>query len=257
MPRCLPDSRVLVTGANGFLGRYLVSGLKETFQVVGFDIEAGEGQASFVRGSVSNPGDVEQALHGVDAIVIAHMAPNRPGVYDTPELPFDVNVKGTALLLQTAAALGIKRHVLISSVSVVDEARIAGDYLSRELTPSPNKLYGLTKTLQEATARYYHERNGLEIAVLRPAYISLGDTMEDKYGIRRPSVNWQAIDPRDIAAATRSALQLDDLGYEVFYLMAGPGAEEKADIAHTVTRLDWHPRYRFEQFPRDDEPARK
>lgn len=251
MPACQPASRILVTGANGFLGRHLVEILKHEFQVIPFDITSGEGTTDFIQGSVTNYDDVARALEGIDGVVIAHMAPNKPGVYDTPELPFDVNVKGTALLLHIAAERGIKRHVLISSVSVVDGARLAGEFLSRDLAPSPVKLYGLTKTLQEATAHYYCERHGLEVAVLRPAYITRGDTLEDKYGVRRPSVNWQAVDPRDIGEAARAALKLEDLRYEIFHLVAGPGALEKTDVAHTISRLGWNPSYRYEDFPRD------
>lgn len=250
MPACPPHSHILITGSNGFLGRYLVEGLRSEFNVVGLDVE-GDGTSHSVRGSVSDPEIIERALEGVDGVVIAHMAPNHSGMYDTPEQPFDINVTGTASLLHAAARRGIKRHVLISSVSVVDGARRAGDFLSRDLPPSPVKLYGLTKTLQETTAKYYHRQYELEIAVLRPAYIIRGDTLEDKYEVRRPTVNWQAIDPRDIADAVRAALQLETLGYEIFHLMAGPGAEEKADIAYAADRLGWHPRYRFEEFPQD------
>jgi len=251
MPLCQPGSNVLITGANGFLGAFLVKELEKDFRVMAFDL-AGEG-GSFFRGSVTDELAVQEALAGKDGLVIAHMAPNRPGIYDEVGQPFDVNVKGAAVLLQAAAALGIKRVVLISSTSVVDRARIAGRYLSRDLAPSPVKLYGLTKTLQEATARYYHEQHGLEIAVLRPAYIVRGDTLEDKYGVRRPSVNWQAIDPTDIAAAAKASLLLPDLGFEIFHLVAGPGAAEHADIGLTEARLGWKPLYRFDDFPRDGE----
>lgn len=251
MAICSSGSRILVTGAAGFLGRHLVSVLERNFRVRAMDVENHAGFTDFLRGSVTDAEDVERALSGIDAIVIAHMLPNKPGNYDTVELPFDVNVKGTALLLEKAVKHGILRHVLISSVSVVDAARVSGAFLSRDLPPSPNKLYGLTKTLQEATARYYHENHGVEIALLRPAYVTRGDTLEDKYGVQRPTVNWQAIDPRDIATAAEAALRLKDLGCETFHLMAGPEAENHADVAHTMARLSWQPDFRFAEFPTD------
>lgn len=248
MSFCSIGSRVLVTGASGFLGRYLMTGLSEHFEVTGFDPQTCE---NCIQGSVTDQAAVERAVADCDALVIAHMAPNKPEVYATPEVPFDVNVKGTGLLLHAAAQCNLRRIVLISSLGVVDGARTAGKFLARNLPPSPAKLYGLTKTLQEATARYYHKQHGLEVAILRPAYISLGDTLEDKYGKRRESVNWQFIDPRDIADAARAALMIEKLGFETFYLMAGPGAEEKADIAHTTALLGWQPRYRFTEFSKD------
>ncbi len=251
MTLCLPGSRILVTGAHGFLGRHLVKVLQSDFTVIGFDVQGNGNSENFICGSVTDPAAVRRALQGVDGVVMAHMAPNLPGVYDTPELPFEVNVKGTAHVLQAAAELGVRRHVVISSVSVVDGARRAGTFLSRDLPPSPVKMYGLTMVLQEAMARYYHERHGLEIALLRPAYVILGDSLEDKYGVRRPTVNWQAIDPRDIGRAAAAALSLDALECEVFYVMAGPDAPNHADVPHTAERLHWEPRFRFLEFPRD------
>lgn len=208
-----------------------------------------------MQGSVTDADAVRRALEGMGGLVIAHMLPNRPGHYDAIGEPLDVNVKGAALLLEECVRQGIRRVVLISSTATMQGHLAAGRFLSGDLPPQPTSVYGLTKVLQEATARFFHEKHGLEIAVLRPAYVALGDTMEDKYGIRRPSVNWQAIDPRDIGRATAGALTVPNLGFEVFHVVAGPGAEEKADIHRTRVRLGWEPQYRFHQFPPDQPPA--
>ena len=244
-------SRILVTGGCGFLGSHLVSVLRSRYSVIPFDVRNPGGDEAFVEGSVTDAGRIDEILEGMGGLVISHMAPRAPGVYDSPKLPFEINVEGTALLMEAAARRGVKRVVLISSIAVVQQSMTAGDFLSTDLPPSPDSIYGLTKALQEETARYYHFRYGLEIAMLRPAYISMGDTLEDKYGRRRPSVNWQFIDPRDIGTAALAAFALEDLGCETFYLMAGPGAEQQADIGHTMTRLGWSPQFRFAEFPVD------
>jgi len=69
--------------------------------------------------------------------------------------------------------------------------------------------------------------------------------------VKRPSVNWQFIDPRDIASAVLAAFTVEHLGCEIFHLMAGPGAEKKADVKITMDRLNWQPKYRFAEFPLD------
>lgn len=251
MPNLSAHARVVITGGSGFLGRYLVEALRPSFSVLSFDTKGSGNQRDFCQGSVTDAVQVDRVLEGADALVIAHMAPRAPGVYDSPDVPFDVNVKGAALLLQAAVRHRLQRVVLISSSAVVNKYQVAGEFLHRDLPLGPDSIYGLSKALQEETARYYHAHHGLEIAMLRPAYISLGDTLVDKYGRRRESVNWQFVDPRDIAGAVLAALTVEELGCEAFYLMAGPGAEEKADVAHTMRRLQWEPSYRFLEFARD------
>jgi len=183
------------------------------------------------------------------------MAPNRPGMYDDPAEPFDINVKGIALCQQIAVECGVKRVVLISSITVVGRDLKARRFLSGDLPPSPPGICGLTKTLQEATAQYYHHQHGLEVAMPRPAYVVNGDDLVDKYGSRKPGVDWQAVDPREIGEAGRPALLLDDLGCEAYYLAAGPEAGEHADVAYTRHRLGWQPQFRFDGFPREDVAA--
>ena len=129
------------------------------------------------------------------------MAPRDTGSYHSPKLPFQINVEETSLLLDAAVRAGVKRVVLISSIAVVQRAVTAGEFLSADLPPGLNSIYGLTKVLQEETARYNHAQHGLQIVILRPAYICMGDTLEDNYGIRHPRVNWQFIHPRDIGVA--------------------------------------------------------
>ena len=112
-------------------------------------------------------------------------------------------------------------------------------------------MYSLTKALQEHIARYYYENHGIEVSVLRPYLICDEDSLADKYGNQRPTVNYQFIDPRDIAEAARLSLLIPKLGYEIFYLMGHPDAETRADIKHLRDFLGWKPKHTFEKYPRD------
>ncbi len=246
-------SRVLVTGAAGFLGRAISVRLAGEYRVRLFDVEPGPcpAGAEWFAGDVSSPEAVRRACAGVDAVVIAHMAPNRPGVYDSPPVPFSVNVTGTALVFAEAAAAGAKRVVLISTAGVVHAALKAGTFLTPELPPSPLILYGLTKALQEQVASYYSRTAGLPVAVLRPSAIIDEETLTDKYGKRWPAANWQMIDPRDIATAASAALRLPDLGFEVFHLFGHPSADSHADAARARERLGWKPRHDFSRWPQE------
>jgi nucleoside-diphosphate-sugar epimerase len=237
----------------------MVVGLSPHFALKLLDVQSVEPSATVEGKFESRVGDVsklEDALwlcDGCTDLIIGHMAPNRPEIYGTPEIPFDVNVKGTAQLFHAAVEKGVRRVVLISSISVVQTHLMNGVFLTADLPPTPVSPYALTKTLQEEVAAYYHRTKGLEIAVLRPALICDEDTVADKYGNSRPTVNWQFIDPRDIAEAARLALQIPHLGYQIFYPLGHPEAEKRADVAHLRKYLGWQPQHPFTKYPYDGE----
>ncbi len=189
------SQRLLITGAAGFLGRNICEVLAPDYTIRGLDVApCAEGVESLV-GSVTDDALLKRACEGIDALVIAHMLPSRPPEnYARVAAAFDVNVKGTAMLFETAVDAGIRRVVLVSSISVVNRQNAAGEYLHAGLPTMPDSTYSLTKALQEEVARYYHFQYGVEIAVLRPAYIAREDSLADKYGIQRPTVNWQFTD---------------------------------------------------------------
>jgi nucleoside-diphosphate-sugar epimerase len=241
--------KLLITGASGYLGRSLCEVLADDYELLRLDVTEVPGPGAAVCGSVADRVVVDRACAEVDAVVLAHMAPSRSTAYDWPDHCMDINVKGVALALEAAVRHGIKRVVLISSVSVVWTHVLKKNFLTRDLTPSPVDLYGMTKVLQEDAARFYSQVKGLEIAVMRPAYVLREDSLVNKYGETSSNVTWQCIDPRDIAHAVHGALQVKNLRHDIFYLMAGPDAELHADVAFTRDRLGWQPEHRFAGLP--------
>ena len=242
--------RVAITGAAGFLGRTITAVLAQHFAVRTLDVSPVEGPGEQIMGSAANLDDAMALCAGCTHLVMAHMAPNRPEIYGTPPIPFDVNVKGAANLFHAACAHGLRRTVLISSTAVVSDPKGAEKFLTRDLEESPFNLYSLTKTLQEGMAKYYHEKEGMEVAVLRPGYICDEDAFVDKYGKAMTSASWMMIDPRDIAEAVRLSILAPQLDYETFYILGHPDAEEHADVKFTREFLGWQPRHTFEKYPR-------
>jgi len=199
-----------------------------------------------VVGSVADLAIVREAVAGVDALVIAHMATRQAGAYETPVAAFDVNVKGTANLFFAAVEAGVRKVALVSSYGVVKRhAEEDGTFISRDLPHRPVGMYMLTKACQEVIAEQYHREHGLAVAVLRPSKLLYEDTMRDKYGDPIPRETWNLIDPRDIGQAARKALELPDLTWEVFYLLAKPEAATRVDTTHTRERLGWDPEHPF------------
>lgn len=243
--------KLLITGGTGFLGAGLVKALESKHELRLLDVVKRDTRHELIVGDVGDLEVCRRAAAGRDALVIAHMAPNRPEVYGTPPIPFDVNVKGTANLFAAAVEKGIRRVVLISSVGVLDRQHHEGELLRTDMPAQPTSIYSLTKTCQEVIAEYYHRTQGVAVAMLRPAYITDADTLVDKYGTKRPSVNWQFIDRRDIGDAADCALRLPDLGCEAFWVLGHRDCVNHADMEPTYRRLGWKPAHDFSQYPDD------
>ena len=119
--------RVLVTGAAGFIGSHIA----ETMQAAGHDVRGLDSlspavhngrpdrvSGELVVGDVRDPEAVDQAVAGVDAV--CHQAAMVGLGVDLSDLPVyaDVNVTGTAVLLEAMGRHGIGRLVFASSMVV-------------------------------------------------------------------------------------------------------------------------------------------
>src|SRR5215468_6329650 len=122
--------RVLVTGAAGFIGSHIA----ETLQAAGHEVRGldsltpavhngrpGHVASNLVVGDVRDPSVVDQALDGVDAV--CHQAAMVGLGVDLSDLPLysDVNVTGTAVLLEAMGRHGIGRLVFASSMVAYGE----------------------------------------------------------------------------------------------------------------------------------------
>ena len=243
--------KVLITGAGGFLCRGLVTPFEEAGEELRLmDVVDFETEHEKCIGDVSQQADCEKAVAGMDAIVIGHMASRQAGAYDEVALPFDVNIKGTALLFDAAIKAGIKKIALISSGAAVMNAAKEKGYYSSDLPLGGAGMYGLTKTCQEYIAAHYQRENELTVSAIRTAYIHDMDTMSDKYGKVASEVNAQYADRRDIGEVTRRSLYLDGPRYEIFYALSTPEAHTQFEVAYTHETLDWQPKYTYEGIPR-------
>lgn len=172
--------RYLVTGGAGFIGSHLVQTLLQQGCAVrvldNFSTGKrenlapevlGPGSAHFemVEGDLREATKVAEAVRGVDYIFHEAAFVSVPESMERPDQCLDVNVNGTAVLLEAARKAGAKRVVIASSAAVYgDSAELP---LHEELRPRPASPYAASKRVDELYGDLYTRSFGLEVTALR------------------------------------------------------------------------------------------
>lgn len=153
---------VLVTGANGFIGGTLRARLRhDGVEVRGVDLVPGDG---VVRGDTTEPAPWKSELDRVDTVV--HTAAIVTFAGDADRF-WRVNVLGTRRVIEAAAAAGVRRVVVLSSI-VVYGFDVAGS-VDETWPVRPNgSPYVDTKVATEQVALQAHAAGEVEVVVIRP-----------------------------------------------------------------------------------------
>ena len=162
----------LVTGGAGFIGSHLVRELvRQNQQVTVLDnlsnatlaqLADVKEKISFLQADICDKTALEQACAGVDYVLHEAALVSVPVSINKPQETLRINFEGTQLLLQVAAACGVKRLIFASSAAVYG-ARPELPYL--ETTPTDcQSPYAQAKHLAEQSCLTC---KGLETVVLR------------------------------------------------------------------------------------------
>jgi UDP-glucose 4-epimerase len=164
--------RVLVTGANGFVGRALCVHLSASGYSVraAVRIPAGLSEEAVI-GSINGGTDWTSALVSCDAVI--HLAARvhvmNESALDSLSLYRATNTDATLNLARQAAQIGVKRFVFISSIKVNGEGR---DEPYRETdAPKPEDAYAISKWEAEQGLHRIAQETGLEVVILRPPLV--------------------------------------------------------------------------------------
>ncbi|MCW5575108.1 MAG: SDR family oxidoreductase [Burkholderiales bacterium] len=169
-------SRILVTGAGGFVGRALCAALQqEKLAGVAALRRAPSGIGLTEEITVGNIGpdtDWHDALQGITCVV--HLAARTHVLDDRSPDPLAeyqrINVAATGNLARQAARSGVRRFVFLSSVKVNGESTTSRPFSERD-TPRPEDAYGISKREAEDVLRAIGSETGMEVVVLRPPLV--------------------------------------------------------------------------------------
>ena len=177
----LKGKKILVTGADGFIGSHLSEALVRaghdvrafvlynSFNSWGWLDTTPEDVASEIDvypGDVRDPHGVREAMRGCE--VVLHLAAliAIPYSYHSPDAYVETNVKGTLNVLQAARELGVAKIVHTSTSEVYGTARFVP--ITEEHPLSGQSPYAATKIGADQLALSFYTSFSLPVAVIRP-----------------------------------------------------------------------------------------
>lgn len=171
--------KVLVTGANGFIGLALTQYLDSStgIQVIGMvrsHASRFENSDIEVRyGEMCHKNKLEIDLTDIDVII--HTAGRAHIMDDQSPNPIDdfrkVNTEGTLELAKLAAKSGVRRFIFLSSIKVNGDSTDCGAPFSVDSKEDPKDPYGISKYEAEIGLREISNDTGLGVTIIRPPLV--------------------------------------------------------------------------------------
>jgi UDP-glucose 4-epimerase len=207
------NKSVLVTGASGFIGGYLVDSLVRHGAKVTALTTNGHGNKKSsidtVIGNIVYPASLKGLCKGVDVVYHLAAISNVVKAIQDPALTLNTNTFGTVNLLEESRLSGVKKFVYISSAHVYG----APQYLPvDEAHPVvPREPYAASKIASEKIIEAYGNAYGMDYAIIRPFNV-FGPGQDESFLI--PGVIGQALRNRMIKVGnvtpTRDFLYVED-----------------------------------------------
>ncbi|MET0461185.1 MAG: NAD(P)-dependent oxidoreductase [Ilumatobacteraceae bacterium] len=235
--------RVFFTGGSGKAGRHAVAHLVEQgHRVVNGDlVPLGHPGVGDLRIDLTDGGQVFAALSayaGLDELEAGTGVPGYDAVVHFAAIPailvrpdnetFRINALSTYNVIEAAVKLGISKVIFASSETTYGicfaDGEVAPEYVpvDEEHPTVPQDSYAMSKVVNEATARSFQARSGIDIYGLRINNVIEPHEYRTEFpafvadpGLRRRNI-FAYIDVRDLGHMVDRCLRTDGLGYQVF-----------------------------------------
>ena len=174
-------NKILVTGADGFIGSHLT----ETLVRAGYEVKAFvlynsfnswgwldhcaadvKGKFEVFAGDIRDPHGVKEAMKSCDAVLHLAVLIAIPYSYHSPDTYVDTNIKGTLNVLQASRELGVRRVVHTSTSEVYGSARFVP--ITEEHPLQGQSTYSATKIAADQLAYSFYASFHLPVVVARP-----------------------------------------------------------------------------------------
>ena len=235
--------RILFTGGSGKAGKHVIPYLLDQgHRVMNVDLmPLNHPGVDNLIADITDSGQMFNAMSsyaGLDELDGENGVPRFDAVVHFAAVPrilirpdnetFRVNTIGTYNVIEAAVKLGIKKIIIASSETTYGICFADGKInpktlpLDEDYDVDPMDSYGLSKVVNEKTARSFQLRSGFDIYALR-----IGNVIEPHeyatlfpHYLKNPEVRRRNafcyIDARDLGQIVDLCLQKDDLGYQVF-----------------------------------------
>lgn len=161
----IENSRVLVTGASGFTGKYLCDSLRAAGAQVSELSSKHSASSDSMQCDITDKARLVEVVRELNPDYVVHLAAISFVAATNIDLFHEVNVIGTRNLLEALSGCASEKVIIASSANIYGDVS-SGKPITEEQEPAPANHYGASKLDMEQVAEDYFEE--LPIIVTRP-----------------------------------------------------------------------------------------
>jgi nucleoside-diphosphate-sugar epimerase len=271
--KTLKNKKLCLAGASGLVGTGLIRHILACYPSLsirgiyhGIPPTIRNRRVQYMEADLTKRTDARKAMRGCDVAILA--AANTGGASSAlsqPNHQVTDNLVIDALTLEAAYNEGVKRLVFVSSAVVYQELPRAIKESQLDLNQDPHPAYmgiGWVKRATEKLCRFWHDKYGLEIIIVRAANIygpcsvfnpsrsnfipalirKAADRMDPFEVWGRPDVVRDIIYVDDFARAVMMLLATSRIDFDVFNLGSGRGASVRSVVSSVLKHAGHKPR---------------